>query len=544
MGIKNESFENWRNGMPDGWKKLHDTVGSKTNLVSVVKETSIKQTGSGSAFISASPGSGITQDVSINSKNVIPFSVLSAKGYVALHVAKENGTSAAFDTHKKLQDNFTLWNGIASTAIRNAMAVRLDNGDLIELFSASNSSETSGEGAVYAKRNGGDPYLFRNDSGLKNWTWAKVLDYGEKYTWINNRVNSVGECFMYLTDIDRTFTEQSNDRPLVRDLGYNSQAYNALIHSSGKTIIPFVYAESSKVSSGPWYLDLIVSDDNLQTWRRLNQPKTIAGRGIMEPHPVELSDGTVAILFRTSQDYLGRVDFHPTVEVMGEPYLTNISQPQSGVYATNLKNGKIALVWLTGTPNATGSSHPRKILAFAASNDNMNTWQDFHIVATSQAVNGDMTNDLPYIHQPYLFEDDDRVTIYFEDGISSSDVIAYKTECLHSKLILNNVTTKSKQWETISVNVEGLSSFNVQILGVLELKNDFYVDELPKIVRMKTEKTIENIPIYTLSEIANNRVRIYQNGEVKCFDLTEINSSDASSFRVMVNGKEKALKRL
>lgn len=537
--MKNKGFEEWLNGMPVGWEKVLPSIGSTSNNVTIKQESIIKNKGLYSAKIeSASPISGLEH--SLTFLNEQTFAIYSENGKGAIHFAKENGTSANFSNHELVQENF-LYKGTMSTAIRNPMALRLDNGDLIELFMVNSSEEGSGEGMVYAKRNGGETYLFRDDEGVGNYTWAKFLDYESKYTWINLREAYGHVSKVYATDIDRVFENQSNDRVLIEIDNSAVQVYNALIHSSGKTIIPFVYAHETQIYSGPWYLDILVSNDNLQTCYRLNTPVTISGRGIMEPHLVELSDGTVAILFRTSVSYLGRVDFNVATEVLGTPYLTDIIQPSSGSYATNLLDGSIALCWMTASTNY------RKVMAFAVSDDDMQTWQSYHVVATSKAINGDMANTLPYIHQPYIFEDiDGRITIYFEEAISGSVINSYKVKS-DMNYRKNNVTTKNDEWELFTL-IPPSETTEIQLLNVIHGHSVCYFDGdtisngLNPIGFISLFINGTTIKLAVYDEIESRYfVNICLNGEVCKLNLVDINDSQASCVRCFVGGKLKAL---
>jgi hypothetical protein len=486
--LMNEGFEDWSGGEPDYWQEVVDVIGVESDNITLTQEDSIVLEGIHSVKVqSVSPSAGIGQQLGdfVNTD----WSAYPVSGHAAIHYAKLDGSSAYFSDISIVQENFTLDTSVQSTAIRNIIPLRLDNDDYVEIFNASSSSESSNEGDVYIKRNSGSPLLFVSNSGVKTWVWAGFVDLTTKYTWINMRLDVSGVMRIYATDIDRTFTILSNDRLLLEIASTNVQVYNFIKLQSGKIVIPIVYAAVSQVTTGPWYLDILTSDDDLVSVDRLNTPITYTGRGLMEAHPVLLSTGEISILCRTNQGFLAKAIYNPVSNVLSSASLTDIVQSQSNHYVINLNDGSILLAWVTATPESATSSYPRKIIVMAISSDDMTTWHSYHVLATSEALGDSMTSHTPYIHQPIVYEDGSNIVVYFERiTTDTSHIESYKTES--SDYLINNVANETGYWQYFNVNKpEG--AYYVQFLNIIEQNGISYFDS--GIATTTTTTTTEEI---------------------------------------------------
>jgi len=419
-----------------------------------------------SAKISISnPSAGLRHSIGSANQGLWKSRVYSGKA--CIHYTKEGGTSAFFSEP-------ILFINSTETSIRNIQALRLDNGDLIELFSASSTPEYNNIGGVYFKRNNGASELFLNDDTVKTWIWPGVIDFGNKYTAVHMKLDYSGVMTLHGVDLDRNFATQTNNRLLFSLNSTNVQAYNFIILSSGRVVIPIVYAAINQVSSGPWYLDVLYSDDNLSTVNRLNSPKTISGRGLMEAQPVLLSSGNIAILCRTSLGYLAVATYNPNLNTLSGASLTDICQPQSGSYAKNLSNGDIMLVWNTAEEESASSSYPRKIIAMAISSDDMATWHSYHVIGTSESVGDGMVHQSPYIHQPFVYEDNGTLIAYFERVVNSVTISLYKT--IGSNYIINNVVNELKSWKDLIFRNPPESTQYVELLSIIHKDGIVYFD--------------------------------------------------------------------
>lgn len=544
--MQNIDFELWDAGLPVGWSTVNEVIGGISDNVAVAQEAVIKTYGGNSSakITSQTPCGGIQQ--SIISSDDPSFMAYPTTGKAAIHYSKENGLSADFTDRVLMQEHFMLpdpYNAI-STTLRNPHCLRLDNGDYIELFSASTSGETTSEGAVYLKRNNSEPVLFRDDESVKNWTMPGVVDLGTKYTWINARYFASGEMKIYATDINRDFSVQSNDRILIEILNTNCQAYNFIKLSSGRIIIPMVYAAISQISTGPWYLDILYSDDNLETITRLNTPKTITGRGLMEAQPVLLSTGIVAILCRTNQGYIARADYNPIANTLSDASMTTILNVESGSFAKNLASGSIALSYLS-------TSTLRKVLVLMVSSDDMLTWQSFHIVSTSAAHGDSMATQPPYVHQPWFYEDIvngvSTLKLYYEHVITTTNIALYRVDS--STYLRNNVANQVNNWQLLHIDNRPNAAY-VQLLSIYSGNAVSYFDGMalpeppaePKLFTYANGGIIE-LPLVLATGAETNEILVVKGGIIHKLTLVETSDPAASPLKIIVNNTLKAIKK-
>lgn len=457
-------------GLPSKWCKVNNMVGSIKNNVCVEISEDIMLEGEKSIKVNTiSPCGGIQQSIGNNAPN--SWMVYPNRGRGALHFAKSDGTSAFFSKASLLQTNFPIQpNGESSTAIRCVHALRLDNGDLVEIFSASCNSESNNEGAVYMKRNGGSPSLFKLEHGYKIWPWPGVVELKTTYLWISMRLDANGENALYATNVSRNFNFTSNDRLLYAKKGFNLQAYNMIRLSNGRYIIPVTYALTSQINNGPWMLDILYTDDNFETVKPLDAPKTLTGRGLMEPHPVMLSSGKVAILCRTNQGYLARSIFDPDNNTLSNAILTEIAQSESGSYAKNLHNGDIIMSWVS-------SINSRKFVVMAISSDDMESWKSFHIITSSEALGDSMENANPYVHQPFIFQDGTSIVAYIERVVSPTITSLYKSISVNYNI--DNVSNKLNSWQKIECKHFPDNIASLQLINVINKDGEVYYNNAP-----------------------------------------------------------------
>lgn len=529
--MENINFETWNGSIPADWTLF--TLPSSTVLIT--RETTIKREGANSVKLETDdyPSAGIEQNCLPDKK--IRFQVDNQVGRTALHFAKANGNSCAFTDRVKIQDHFMTDAGYTTSAIRNALAVRLDNGDLMEIFSASNSAEVISSGEVYAKRNGGTPYLFRDDESVKNFAWAEVLDLGTKYVWVQMRLYEGAIMKIHATDINRDFTVQSNDRLLFEMANTDVQVYNVIKLPSGKIVLPMVYCESSLIMQGPWYLDVLTSDDNLETVQRLNAPQTMTGRGIMEPHPVLLSTGIVAFLCRTALGFVARADYDPVANTISQAYLTDMAQSETSMYAMNLANGDILMIY-------TGGAF-RYMIGMAISSDDMLTWHSYHTVECT------IPEGYTFIHQPFAMEEmvggKSKLTIYYEAVYSTTNITLYKVES--DDYIRNNVNNELNTWKILA----GTSPANVakvQLLNILNLSGISYWDSGSELTEAQelyvySNGEIVSLPLENALGNISHEVIVRKSNRNQKLIPVSTGDSFATPIRAMINGLTRSFKK-
>jgi len=205
FAFENAGFEHWTDGLPDHWSEVMDTIGRYQDNVTVELEQGFKCEGYYSARVhSIQPFGGINQPVLQGMP--VTWNLMPDSAKAAVHYAKANGTSAFLTNHKPVQEDFILpVRSELSSSIRNIRSLKIDNGDYIELFSASSSCEQTWEGAVYLKRNQGEPQLFIDFPGHRTWAIPGVMDMGNKYVFVTTRLGCDGQQHLYATDVSRVF---------------------------------------------------------------------------------------------------------------------------------------------------------------------------------------------------------------------------------------------------------------------------------------------------------------------------------------------------
>jgi hypothetical protein len=331
-----------------------------------------------------------------------------------------------------------------------------------------------------------------NSPDHKTWTSPGIIDMGSKYVLVTSRMGIDGQQHLYATDVSRDFECTGNDRLLFDIENCNVQCYSMIRLPDNSIVLPIVYASIANVTTGPWYLDIITTTDFV-TITRLNVPKTYKGRGLMEAFPVRLSDGKIAILCRTNQKHLAKAIFDPVTGVLSEAIPTDIIQPECGSFARNLADSSVLLSWIANIDL-------RKVLVMAVSDDNMATWQSFHILMTSAAMGHSMTIQVPYIHQPYVYEDvNGELICYFEEVLTTSNINLYKTHS--STFRVNNVANNLNSWQELSVEKPPAAT-SIQLLNIIGSLGKAYFDQ-PMVAGF--------------NEFTKRKLKVYPNRLAICF---------------------------
>lgn len=527
--MDNLKLDTWENGLLKDWTS-YSTGGDP---LTVTEETVIKLSGSSAKITSAYAVTGMQQACPpyVN----VRFNAYPVEGNAALHFAKENGQSCAFSDPVVVQEHFQLYDGTTSTAVRNVLGLRIENGDLIELFSGGVNSEFDVAGQLYMKRNGGEPTLFMNIPAVRLWTWGKVIDFGTHYTWVYMRVYFPGGLLkgeIWAVDINRDFTVQTNDRLLLAGEFDDYALYNLLVLPSGRIVMPFYRCELGENMPGPWFVDIMYSDDNLQTVQILGQERNAGLRGSMEPHPVLLSTGIVAILLRTQHGTIYRCDYDPVANTLSEPVTTGIQQSETSSYAINLANGDILYCWVAGAF--------RDVINMAVSSDDMLTWHSYHVIQAT------IPEGYTYIHQPNLFEDPltGKIVIYWEAVANMSSIISFKTE---SDLYrLDNVSKVKSQWN----NISGISPHNtayVQLLNVIQAGSVYWDEGSLKNeaqeIFVYSNGNIITLPLLPASDEDVHIPIVYKRNAKQKLTLVDMLDTYASNVFAFINNRMWAIKK-
>ena len=371
--------------------------------------------------------SSTVPDSGVGSTDASSASVLVTSGSAFAQSSRADGTSIDF-AGSVAQQPFTS-RGLLMTALSPPLEIVTAGGTLLRVFTASHYDETVASGSVYVTRNGGAPQLLLHDSGKAVAVSAIVPIPGGLLVTSMVR-DSSNQSEVHVTRWDSELRTEIADQTVVSLPGYDVQAYSTVRCDDGLLVLPFVYAATNRLGSGPWTLDVAVSDDGGASWVTLDQPRTICDdapieAGIMEPSAVQTSPDQVAILFRCAAGFIGRVDLDLDSRTLGTPYLTNLESPLAGLSTLRLDSGAIAVAWVGCKPSAQAPRSPRKVIVVGVSDDGLQTFSSLQIVTTSQALDDSMVTSVPYVHQPRLAEIDGRLDCAIDRVASKTSFTPY-----------------------------------------------------------------------------------------------------------------------
>lgn len=386
-----------------------------------------------------------------------PVSVLVTDGDVYAQSSRSDGTSSSF-AGSRFEKPFVS-HKLTMKVISAPVAMTSPSGALLQVFNASPNGELGADGGIYLRRNGAPPTLLKSLSGKQTMVGGPLVPVpgGVLMTYMVR--NAANDTSVHVSRWNPELTTQSSDQTVCSGSGYNYQVYSLIRCADGTLVLPFVYAKTSQVHTGPWTLDVEISTDDGASWIRLNQPRTIMAdapvqAGIMEPVAVEVEPGQVAILFRCAAGYLGRVDLDLASRTLGEPYLTNLQSPLAGLSVLKLDSGAIAVAWTGAAPDAGYPLAPRKVVTLALSEDGLQSFTSVHVVSTSESLGDSMVTWMPYVHQPTLSEIDGRLIVGVERVVTRDDVIPYVYEQC-APILVHNVIAPDGLWHSAELDPGG-----------------------------------------------------------------------------------------
>ena len=172
----------------------------------------------------------------------------------------------------------------------------------------------------------------------------------------------------------------TNSRMVFR--GYTGATNGAIQTSSGALLVPFSY---DVPNPGRLVSVCVVSEDNGETWK-LGKAIDIGGAGdhdgALEPTVVELRDGRVWMLIRTTRGYLWEAFSSDNGLSWTDAKPSKIPSISAPGHILRLKSGRLALAW----NNTTGTSKRRDALSIAFSEDDGETWTSPLICAKAKQV--------------------------------------------------------------------------------------------------------------------------------------------------------------
>ena len=164
---------------------------------------------------------------------------------------------------------------------------------------------------------------------------------------------------------------------------YFTNADHSLLHSSGRIILPCHWAEF--YGRGDHYNAFcLYSDDEGKTWRPSRKRVDLPKRGAEEPGMVELKDGSLLSMMRTTLGKIYRSVSKDRGETWSDAEATELPSPSAANCIKRIpKTGDLVFVWNNATPEALaipgGASYhyPRNPLTTAISKDEGKTWANF-----------------------------------------------------------------------------------------------------------------------------------------------------------------------
>jgi sialidase-1 len=179
--------------------------------------------------------------------------------------------------------------------------------------------------------------------------------------------------------------------------------------SSGRILLP-AHSPTNKGAIGGPYEDhaplhsfVYYSDDGFATWKESANTMTAPGRGAHEPSMVELKDGRVMCILRTTTGRLYRAYSKDGGAHWSEPEPTQFPAPDSEPLVVRvLTTGDLMLVWNNVESH---SNWPRTPLSVAISKDDGQSWGRYNDIDARP----DRDAAYPYV----FFQGDEAVVTYY-----------------------------------------------------------------------------------------------------------------------------------
>ena len=385
---------------------------------------------------------------------VQPASVTVTDGALYWQSSRSDGTSIAF-AGSLFQAPF-MSNNLMMTVVSSPFELESPSG-LLQVFYASHYGESVAAGGIYVRRSGGPPELLKAEAGKCVSLSAPLVPVSEGVLMTYQVRDATNDTAVHVSRWDADLRTQYADQIVCAQTGYVYQAYSIIRCADGSLVLPFVYAKSTPTGiTGPWTLDVALSEDDGASWVRLDQPRTIMAdapvqAGIMEPSAVEVEPGDVAILFRCAAGYIGRVDLDLGSGTLGEPYLTNLESPLTGLAVLKLDSGVIAVAWTAGVPQADSPRSPRKVVVLGLSEDGLKSFSSIHVICTSESLGDSMVTSTPYVHQPRLSEIDGVLRIGVNRVATAADIASY-VYAQQGPVLVHNVIRPDAAWHTVQMD--------------------------------------------------------------------------------------------
>ncbi|MBM3736462.1 MAG: exo-alpha-sialidase [Acidobacteria bacterium] len=166
--------------------------------------------------------------------------------------------------------------------------------------------------------------------------------------------------------------------PLTSEPGFwLTNADRALLHRSGRILLPGYWSPKIWAEGEHFIAFTFYSDDQGRTWKRSSKPMDLPKRGAEEPAVVELKDGSLLAVLRSSLGKIYAAKSRDRGETWSPPEATPLVAPASQPALKRIP-GTDQLVVLYNNTYKPDESHGgvRNPLTSAISNDEGKTWRN------------------------------------------------------------------------------------------------------------------------------------------------------------------------
>lgn len=293
--------------------------------------------------------------------------------------------------------------------------VELEDGTLLlawSRFTGGTSDHSTGEIAGVRSKDGGTtwgrPFVIQPNTGRQNVMSASLLRLRSGaialYYLIKNS-NSDLHLWQRISKDDGKSWGPPH-RCTMTD-GYNIVNNDRVVQlASGRLIAPVSYTPDIGKPT-PLIVFVVFSDDGGRTWVRSSPDLEAPLRGAMEPGVVELANGRLLMIIRTSTGYIYRSWSDDKGATWSKAEQTDIVSPESPATLKVLPNGRdLLLVW-NNNPEAVKNYRARRNpMTIAVSRDNGMTWENIRNIEDSP------TNS--YAYTSIVYVKDSAILTYYD----------------------------------------------------------------------------------------------------------------------------------
>lgn len=534
------SYLIFQGGMPNHWSKKNDVILSNSGVVTISEEISKNNYATAVKIKSLSPCSGIEQNFESDSPMDISCNLNNITGRSFINLAKNDDSSAFMNINQIPNYSFANCRGVNY--------IRLKNGKRARVFTLSNTGELSStSGQIYIQIDDESPRILDAENGVQQ-LMSTFIQYSNKEIIIYHKIIN-GYTRLSMIESTDSFTTISRHCDILTHTE-DVQAYSMIKCKNGMTLIPYL-----KATNGVYYLDILKSNDNFNTWETLNQFRVAPRRGLMETKALEIDNNTVMLLSRTELGYLAKNTLDLSTMTLSEYTLTSIATTSTAFSLAKVDDNNIALAWSSMNMDymPTGNYNlPRMMLCLGFFNKELTEAKSMTVIASLLTHNMSFSQYLPYIHSPMIFfdkNDKDKIIVTYEAGYSDK-IYSYEAIGQISKIKdLNNVANELGD-NNVNIHVQ-TGQFKVQFLSAIDKQSTFIIDnidiKMDSCLLLKVEGTIVRIPLRKIVDLYSF-IHIYNDTDELGLSFIEtqnisgfVNNNYKYELKINIDGIERTL---